>query len=141
MSVTATVNDGSIATYQWYYQQSLTGGPLPITQSVTNVLSLSSFSQTNVGYYYVAVTNTVGTTNSNVVYLGDETAPTITPIVSTPSILGSICVNSTIQLSSTFDSKRKTTPNITWSHNSQVLNNQNSLQLKCFRFRPLSFTS
>ncbi len=129
LSVTATVNDGSVPTYQWYYQQTLSSGPLPIDQSVTNILSLSSFSQSKVGYYYVAVKNTVGTTNSNVVYVGDETAPTITPILSSPTILGTICINSNIQLSSTFDSKRKTTPTISWSHNHQVINNQNSLQL------------
>jgi hypothetical protein len=48
LSVTATVNDGSVPTYQWYYQQTLSSGPLPIDQSVTNILSLSSFSQSKV---------------------------------------------------------------------------------------------
>jgi gliding motility-associated-like protein len=130
LSVSATVNDGTIPTYQWYFQQNLSiGGPLPIAQAVTNVLSLSSFSQSNVGYYYVTVTNTVGTTNSNVVYIGDESAPTLSSIVTTPSNLGNICINTNVQFSATYQSKRNTSPNIAWLHNGQVLNNQNSLQL------------
>jgi gliding motility-associated-like protein len=129
LSVTSSSNDGTNSIYQWYFQSNLTAPQQSIIGATNSDYTINRFVLDSVGYYSVAIKNTIGTVNSNVVFIGDETAPQINNISSIPSISGGVCINSNLQISAQIQSKRNSAYTVTWFQNNVVLDQQNQLNL------------
>ncbi len=129
LTVSASSNDGTNPIYQWYFQASPSAPQQSIFGATNSIYTIQNFIANSVGYYSVAIKNTIGTVNSNVVFIGDETAPQINSFLVSPSNAGGLCINSSVQFNAQVQSKRNSAYTVTWIENNVVLNQQNQLQL------------
>ncbi|MEI8075190.1 MAG: PKD domain-containing protein, partial [Bacteroidota bacterium] len=129
LAAAAISGDGSNPMYQWYFQASPSDPQQSIIGATNAIYNIASFSNINVGYYFVAIKNTIGTVNSNIVFISDETAPIINSLATIPSSTNGLCINSDLRFNVQFQSKRSSAYTVTWMQNTTVLNQQTQLQL------------
>ena len=129
LTVDAISNDNTSPLYQWYYQQDLTAEAVVVAGANGPVLNIPKFISSNVGHYYVTLTNSIGTTTSDKVIVSANDVPEINSVVTTPSIESGICINTALQLNASVSNLANSTNTISWEQNGVTIPGQSGLQL------------
>ena len=129
LTVDAISNDNSSPLYQWFYQQDLNETPVPVPGGTSPVLNIPKFSTSDVGHYFVKLINTIGETISNKVIVTANDIPSITSVVTTPSIESGICINTALQLNASVSNPANSSNIISWEQNGITIPGQSGLQL------------
>ena len=115
--------------YQWYYQQDAFAAAVVVPNAKGPVLNIAKYKTSDAGYYYVTLTNSIGSTTSDKVIITTNDVPLINSVVTSPSIESGICVNTALQINASVSNIGNSVNTISWEQNGVTIPGQSALQL------------